>query len=436
MSQYFTVEDEQQKMFTQMPKALLYEERYKQMTNDAKLLYSFLTDRVSNSLKNKWIDANKQVYIRCSEIAMGEILNKSEKTARKFKNELIEKGLLESANDAEDKTKWYVKKPLVTVEKLEQYIDGFNSVVNEKRSKENVRNKEYRIKKAQGKITSIKQSLCNGNNDRSIENTNIQGAETLEPLQTLATVEITDCDQSKLPFSNNDFSNTDFLGMYVSTPAWEETETPFIQLAKKNQITFSEEMRSMVMSYEEVFSYDLYEYLFFDILNKYRNGKVQNFEKYLLTAMDGQASRQQFTLSDYLDYKSEFSAKNYPRKDFANPNYKKPATKTVPEVKIPEEPKFVPSFEVPATPVVPAEELPAPDFAVEERMAIFNFRRVNNLLDSKYQHMSLQELQAVKKQIDELHSKVDEVADTYNKDIMDLETRRRYARVALGLDAE
>ena len=49
---YFTVEEEQKKMFTQLPKALLYEEKYKPMTNDSKLLYSFLVDRVSLSLKN------------------------------------------------------------------------------------------------------------------------------------------------------------------------------------------------------------------------------------------------------------------------------------------------------------------------------------------------------------------------------------------------
>ncbi|MGL5711434.1 MAG: replication initiator protein A [Paraclostridium sp.] len=393
---YFTAESEQQKMYTQLPKALLYEDMYKSMSNDSKLLYSFLVDRVSLSLKNGFIDEQKRVYIKCSEITMGEILNKSEKTVRKFKKELMDKGLLEQPDAKNNKTMYYVKQPKVTVEKLEDYIADFQAVVKEKVKKELDRNKEYRLKQAHKKLAVLKAQNCNGNNDRSIENTEIQVENQLQPLETLATVKTTACEREKLPYSNNDFSNTDLKDcMYVSTPTWETIETPFIQLAKENQIAFNPEMKDIISSYEEVFSYELYEYMFYEILNKYRNGLVKNFELYLLRALDGQASRNQFTLSEYVSYKSEFNTKNYPRKDFNAPKYK--TTKELPKPKKPEvnlEPVVKPEIE----PVVISEEKPAKQFIPNyespytDKIAIFDFRKEHGLMNPDYAGMSLVEL--------------------------------------------
>lgn len=425
---YFTIQEEQQKMFTQLPKALLYEDLYKTMSNDSKILYSFLVDRVSLSVKNGYVDDFGRVFIKCSEITMAEILNKSEKTVRKFKKELIDKDLLEQADAKNDKTKYYVKQPKVTVSKLEDYIKDFLEVVEEKTIKEKERNKEYRLKKAQNKVANLKAKLCNGKNDRSIENTELQDENSLKPLETLATVKTTDCEQSKLPFSNNDFSNTDFLGMYVCTgePAYEK-ETAFIQLAKDNQITFSPEVKEMIMSYEEVFSYELYEYIFFDVLNKYRNGKVNNFEKYLLSALDTQSSKRNFTLTDYVAYKADFNKTNYPRNQYVKPNQNKSNNKPVepkaPEVKEPdvqpEEPKFVPSSE--------------PNPELEERILALKLRQEHNLTGVEYLCMSVEELKAVIEDKKQKEMQVNELMETYNKQLFDVETRRRFAMQELGL---
>lgn len=424
---YFTVEEEQKKMFTQLPKALLYEEKYKPMTNDSKLLYSFLVDRVSLSLKNGYVDDLGRVYIKCSEISMAEILNKSEKTVRRYKNELIDKGLLEQPDAKNEKTKYYVKQPQVTVSKLEDYIKDFLEVVEEKSQKEKERNREYRLKKAQNKVADLKAKLCNGKNDRSIENTELQDEKSLKPLETLATVETTACDQSKLPFSNNDFSNTDLFGMYVCTgePTYEEIETPFIQLAKNNNITFSPEIKEMIMCYEEVFSYELYEYIFFEILNKFRNGKVTSFEKYLLSALDTQSSKRNFTLSDYVTYKADFNAKNYNRTNKSVAPKSKSVEPKAPEVK--EEPEFVPT----ETPVF------EPKFdkgqETNDRLDIFTFRQKNGLMSHKYMDMSLEELKAIVAERKEKENQVEILMDTYNKNMFDAETRRRLAMQALGL---
>ena len=423
---YFTIQEEQQKMFTQLPKALLYEDIYKPMSNDSKVLYSFLIDRVSLSAKNGYVDEQGRVYIKCSEITMAEILNKTEKTVRKFKKELIDKDLLEQADAKNDKTKYYVKQPKVTVAKLEDYIADFQEVVKEKTKKELERNKEYRLRKANNKVADLKAQFCNGNNDRSIENTELNSEKSLEPLQSLATVENTVMHQSKLPFSNNEFSNTDILSMYVctGTPAYEEIKRPFIQLAKDYNIIFNPELEGMIMSYEEVFTYELYEYLFFEILNKYRNGRVNDFGKYLLSTLDTQSSKGNFTLEDYLVYKADFNEKTYRSKTNNSSNNKKPVVKK-PAKK--EEPTN-------AEPI-PVEELPEfkEDVKMLEKIEIINFRKENNLNGTKYINMSLEELKQEVKKREELESKVDEIADTYNKVLMTLETRRYYARKALGL---
>lgn len=424
---YFTAEEEQRKMFTQLPKALLYEEKYKTMTNDSKLLYSFLVDRVSLSLKNGYVDDLGRVYIKCSEIAMAEILNKAEKTVRRYKNELIDKGLLEQPDAKNEKTKYYVKQPQVTVSKLEDYIKDFLEVVEEKTKKEKERNKEYRLKKAQNKVANLKAELCNGKNDRSIENTELQDEKSLKPLETLATDKMTARDQSKLPFSNNDFSNTDLFGMYVCTgePAYEKIETPFIQLAKENNITFSPEYKEMIMSYEDVFSYELYEYIFFEILNKYRNGRVNSFEKYLLSALDTQSCKGNFTLSDYVAYKSDFNAKNYNRDNKpAKPN-KKSVEPKAPETK--EEPEFVPT----ETPVLEPKSDEGQDFT--EKIKLFTFRKENGLMSHEYMDMSLEELKAIVAERKEKENQVEILMETYNKIMFDAETRRRFAMQELGL---
>ena len=422
---YFTVRNEQQKMFTQLPKALLYEKEYKTMSNDSKVLYSFLVDRVSLSLKNNYIDSFGRIYIKCSEISMAEILNKSEKTVRKFKNELIEKDLLEQP-DKKDKTKYYVKQPKVTVEKLEDYIADFQEVVNEKVQKELERNKDYRIRKANNRVALLKSQNCNGNNDRSIENTNVE---------EVATVKSTVMHQSKLPFSNNEFSNTDY-SMYVCTgePAHNEIETPFIELATRCGITFSSEIKEMIMSYEQVFSYELYEFLFLDILNKFRNGKVTHFEKYLLSTLDRQSSNGNFDLGDYLAYKTDFSNTNYPRREYITPAKKK-EPKNVHTPVVEEEPSFTPSYQEVSPEPTSCEELPQfyNNSKLQEKIKIAEFRKNNDLMGTKYMNMSLEELQQIVREREELESKVDEVADTYNKVLMDLETRRYYARKALGL---
>ncbi len=59
---YYGVEAEQFS-FYRMPKLLITDERFKYLSNDAKLLYGLMLDRMSLSMRNRWLDDKNRVYI-------------------------------------------------------------------------------------------------------------------------------------------------------------------------------------------------------------------------------------------------------------------------------------------------------------------------------------------------------------------------------------
>ena len=55
MNKYFKISDAKNFAFYKVPKAL-FEEKYKSVSTDAKMLYGLLLDRMYLSVKNGWID--------------------------------------------------------------------------------------------------------------------------------------------------------------------------------------------------------------------------------------------------------------------------------------------------------------------------------------------------------------------------------------------
>ena len=49
--------------FYRVPKALMTNPNLKNLSNDAKILYSLMCDRMNLSMKNNWVDENNRVYI-------------------------------------------------------------------------------------------------------------------------------------------------------------------------------------------------------------------------------------------------------------------------------------------------------------------------------------------------------------------------------------
>ena len=60
---YFYGNEAEQYIFFRIPKALISDKRFKNMSTDAKLLYGLMLDRMGLSIKNKWLDNENKVYI-------------------------------------------------------------------------------------------------------------------------------------------------------------------------------------------------------------------------------------------------------------------------------------------------------------------------------------------------------------------------------------
>lgn len=61
VNRYFKISDAKSFAFYKVPKAL-FEEKYKSVSTDAKMLYGLLLDRMYLSVKNGWIDKQGRVY--------------------------------------------------------------------------------------------------------------------------------------------------------------------------------------------------------------------------------------------------------------------------------------------------------------------------------------------------------------------------------------
>ena len=80
--------------FFKFPKPFIYDEKYKSLSNHAKLLYMLLFGRLEISIKNGWHDRDGNVFQYYTNEQLMVDLNSSEKTIIKFKKELKDVGLL------------------------------------------------------------------------------------------------------------------------------------------------------------------------------------------------------------------------------------------------------------------------------------------------------------------------------------------------------
>ena len=81
--------------FFKFPKPFIYDEKYKTMSNNAKMLYMLLFDRLELSLKNGWHDKEGNVFqYYTNEQLMIDLNCNSNKTIIKIKKELKDAGLM------------------------------------------------------------------------------------------------------------------------------------------------------------------------------------------------------------------------------------------------------------------------------------------------------------------------------------------------------
>lgn len=80
--------------FYRLPKALIVDKRFKELSDSAKLLYGLMLDRMSLSARNGWFDDEERVYIKYSFSAIMEDLNCAKEKASRLMKELEDIGLI------------------------------------------------------------------------------------------------------------------------------------------------------------------------------------------------------------------------------------------------------------------------------------------------------------------------------------------------------
>ncbi|MCQ2081816.1 MAG: replication initiator protein A [Lachnospiraceae bacterium] len=85
---YFYGTESDSYTFYRIPKVLIIDERFKSLSNDAKILYGLMLDRMSLSVRNGWFDKENRVYIYYSMEEVMEDLNCSKNKALKSFSEL------------------------------------------------------------------------------------------------------------------------------------------------------------------------------------------------------------------------------------------------------------------------------------------------------------------------------------------------------------
>lgn len=93
--EYYYGQEAEQFTFYRLPKALIIDPRFKGISNNAKLLYGLMLDRMSLSARSGWFDEENRVYIKYAIKSIMEDLNCSKMTAVALLKELQGIGLVD-----------------------------------------------------------------------------------------------------------------------------------------------------------------------------------------------------------------------------------------------------------------------------------------------------------------------------------------------------
>ncbi|WP_083309769.1 MULTISPECIES: replication initiator protein A [unclassified Staphylococcus] len=113
--QFYSIQENYRERFYAIPKVFFTSEKYKTLSNDTKMAYAILKDRLNLSIKNNWVDENGNVYFIYSNDKLMKILNCKKEKLSKIKKALQDKGLLVQKRRGFNKTNiLYLLKPIVT----------------------------------------------------------------------------------------------------------------------------------------------------------------------------------------------------------------------------------------------------------------------------------------------------------------------------------
>ena len=117
MKTTFNIADQVTERFYRLPKVFFSNDLYRKMSNDAKIAYALLQDRLELSIKNDWFDEEGRIFFLFGNEQLGEILNCSKPTVIKIKKELQKCDLLmEKRMGLSKSNRLFLLKPVADIE--------------------------------------------------------------------------------------------------------------------------------------------------------------------------------------------------------------------------------------------------------------------------------------------------------------------------------
>lgn len=430
MSKRFNVNENIEKLYIEIPKALIYESKYRKQENhkglssEAKLLYGILLDKTYLSIfkareegNKNFIDENGDAFIYFDNASIEYVLQISNKKAIQVKKELVKFNLLEEVQQGLGFTnRLYLNTVDIDHDKLIQYVDDISAASKATNTVRKLKLKKWR------EDQSLKCKKYT-----TVENTTVQEMDNAETIENALKCKNDITEMYNLHISNTEISNTDF-SMYVCTDEPTETELELLKrkyeeenykmltLMRKHNLLITKFFENFLKELEDNgFDYELFEQVLYCAINK----KVNNLEGYVYKTIKrlqekGVTNRYEYDLDVEM-----YVAKNFRNgrliigKD--NHTYKSKTNTNIGKTKTPAEPKE------------------PNNFVENERVQCLKFRRENGLMDSKYHAMNLEELKAAVVEREEKLKQVEILMEEYNKDMFDEKTRREFAMKELGL---
>ncbi|PZK24844.1 replication initiator protein A [Staphylococcus aureus] len=191
MSNKFYIQETYRERFYQLPKVFFTNPNYTKLSNDAKIAYAILRDRLELSIKNNWIDKDNAIFFIYTNDNLMSILNLGKNKVINIKKELENAKLLEQKRQGLNKpNKLYLMKPNITEKDI--YTIQNDEIVDESHNDGEVYKSNFQ------KFTN-QTSRSFSNKPQEVSQTNSN-----------------DTDFSETDFSETDFSDTHYMNDNVT----------------------------------------------------------------------------------------------------------------------------------------------------------------------------------------------------------------------------
>ena len=201
---YYYGNESEQFIFYRIPKLLFTDDRFSELSIEAKVLYGIMLDRMGLSIKNKWFDEQKRVYIVFTVDKIMDLLHCREQKANKLLKDLEEIGLIEKRRNGLGKPNFiYIKNFLGFYKKND---DGMKKTVETPENSEDEteiaeeieEETDYFSEQNDENLSKSQMQKCENHNSRNVKITN----QELPKSQTINTLLINDIDSSDTGFND------------------------------------------------------------------------------------------------------------------------------------------------------------------------------------------------------------------------------------------